>query len=112
MLDVRLALSAVEALEEVVRVVGGWLEPRSEAEITRCLLSGLMSPLSSQPRLTSSLVSCLHTVLTSPLATSPAQISLPLLTRLLPPPSLSAQARQYVVSLNLIMQPARLTLST
>lgn len=110
-LDVSLALAAVTALEEVVRVVGGWLQPPSQTEITRCLLAGLLSA-SPRPRLASGLVSCLQTLLTSPLSISPAQISLPLLTRLLHSPGLSAQARQCLDSLNLMMQPARLTLST
>ena len=110
-LDVELALAALAGLEEVVRVVGGWLQPRTQTEITRSLLASLLSP-TTQPGLASGLVSCLHTLLSSPLSSSPAQISLPLLSRLLHSPGLSVQARQCLLSLNMMMQPARLTLST
>ena len=108
--DPALAVAAVRCVERVVRVVGGWLQPSSETELTRCLLSSLLSP--AQPSLTSALLSCLQTVVTSPLNTSPAQLALPLLARISNSPGLSTQARQGLTSLSLMMHPTRLTLDT
>merc|ERR1719209_2550099 len=95
----------------MVRVVGSWLEPSSQTEITRSLLSSLLGP-NTQPSLSSALVSCLEVLVTSPLLTSPAQLALPLLSRLVNTPSLSAQARQALQGLSLMMDPARLSLHT
>ena len=101
--------AAVRALEQVVGVVGAWLDPETHASVTQCVLTQLLAPDLVSPRLVAGLVSVLQLLATSasPRHLSPLQLALPALTRLSSRPGLSLQIRSSLASLQSVIHPAR-----
>ena len=101
--------AAVRALEQVVGVVGAWLDPETHASVTQCVLTQLLAPDLASPRLVAGLVSVLQLLATSasPRHLSPLQLALPALARLSSRPGLSLQIRSSLASLQSVIHPAR-----